>query len=150
MVARSTREGIAASDDEVAGADLGEAEAHERYRQAIERASGTPPDASHARRCNARDTRYGNPRDRAMARHSVPAMSANARPRLVCLPSRDGDFADRVEDAMATDRAPHSPPELEAALRADYPSVKVRASELEGLRTPVWYVYRDGSFPWSD
>jgi hypothetical protein len=42
------------------------------------------------------------------------------------------------------------PAEFQAALRPSYPSVTVRPSVLEGLRTPTWYVYRDGSFPWSD
>jgi len=42
------------------------------------------------------------------------------------------------------------PAELQAALRQVNPSVLVRPSVLDGLRTPTWYVYRDGSFPWSD
>jgi hypothetical protein len=42
------------------------------------------------------------------------------------------------------------PPGLAAALQKGYPDVLVRASELSGLRTPTWYVYRDGHFPWSD
>jgi hypothetical protein len=40
------------------------------------------------------------------------------------------------------------PAKFQTALRAAYPRVLVRPSELEGLRTPTWYVYRDGSFPW--
>jgi hypothetical protein len=77
-------------------------------------------------------------------------MSGEPRVRLVCLPSWDGDFATRVGIVMTGDRPPGSPVELETALHPEYPSVKVRASELSGLRTPTWYVYRDGSFPWSE
>jgi hypothetical protein len=36
------------------------------------------------------------------------------------------------------------------ALKPAYPGILVRPSVLEGLRTPTWYVYRDGHFPWSD
>ncbi len=42
------------------------------------------------------------------------------------------------------------PTDLQAALRQTYPSALVRPSELSGLRTPTWYVYRDGTFPWPD
>lgn len=73
-------------------------------------------------------------------------MSTEVRPCVVCLPSWDADFASSVDAAMV--RAPESPPELEYALRSDYPSVKVRESELSGLRSPTWYAYRDGHFPW--
>ena len=68
-------------------------------------------------------------------------------PRLVCLPSWDDDFADDVDALMAVDLPPGSTPELEDALRSAYPSVKVRQSELSGLRTPTWYAYRDGELP---
>jgi hypothetical protein len=77
-------------------------------------------------------------------------MSREARARLVCLPSPDPDFAIQVEATMALDAAIRSPLQLEAALRPRFPFVKVRESELSGLRTPTWYVYRDGSFPWSE
>jgi hypothetical protein len=72
----------------------------------------------------------------------------SARPRLVCLPSRDHQFTARVELVLAGMPDARQPAELEAALRDTYPSVVVRASELSGLRTPTWYVYRDGTFPW--
>ena len=71
-------------------------------------------------------------------------------PRLVCLPSWDGGFRTHVETVIAGNRDVASPPELEAALRAEYSAAVVRASELSGLRTPTWYVYRDGHFPWRD
>jgi hypothetical protein len=68
--------------------------------------------------------------------------------RLVCLPTRDLAFADDANAEMAAHPDFHAPDQLQAALRPAYPSVLVRASELSGLRTPTWYVYRDGSFPW--
>lgn len=68
--------------------------------------------------------------------------------RLVCLPTRDIAFADHVRKVMATMPTIEDPADLQTALRPAYPSVLVRASELSGLRTPTWYVYRDGSFPW--
>ena len=74
----------------------------------------------------------------------------STRPRLVCLPSRDRDFAAHVEAVLVASPKIQEPAELQAALRPDYPRVLVRASELSGLRTPTWYVYRDGSFPWSE
>ena len=71
----------------------------------------------------------------------------STRPRLVCLPSRDREFSRHVEAIVAA--SPElAPAELQVALRSTYPAVLVRPSELSGLRTPTWYVYRDGSFPW--
>jgi hypothetical protein len=77
-------------------------------------------------------------------------MAPVARPRLVCLPSWDARFAMRAESVMAAGPEVATPADLEAALRPEYPDVKVRQSELSGLRTPTWYVYRDGNFPWAD
>jgi hypothetical protein len=51
---------------------------------------------------------------------------------------------------MATIGDVEDPADLQAALRPTYPSALVRPSVLEGLRTPTWYVYRDGGFPWPD
>jgi len=68
--------------------------------------------------------------------------------RLVCLPTRDSEFADHVDAVMAGIPDVEDPAEFQTALRVIYPDVLVRASVLEGLRTPTWYVYRDGSFPW--
>jgi hypothetical protein len=42
VVVQSTRQDLAVSDDDVAVADIGEVEAHERYRNAVERASAKP------------------------------------------------------------------------------------------------------------
>jgi hypothetical protein len=70
--------------------------------------------------------------------------------RLVCLPTRDTAFADYADSVMGMMGDVEDPAEFQAALRPSYPSVTVRPSVLEGLRTPTWYVYRDGSFPWSD
>ena len=78
---------------------------------------------------------------------SVDEVSSHVR--LVCLPSRDPAFADHVESVMAMMADVDDPAEFQDALRPTYPKVLVRPSELEGLRTPTWYVYRDGTFPWS-
>ena len=69
-------------------------------------------------------------------------------PRLVCLPSWDGDFDVHVAAVMANSPEIGTPRELEMALHPNYPSAKVHESQLSGLRTPTWYVYRDGTFPW--
>jgi hypothetical protein len=83
------------------------------------------------------------------ARSTVDAeMSSHVR--LVCLPTRDIGFAERVDEVMALMPAVNEPAELQDALRDTYPKVIVRPSELEGLRTPTWYVYRDGHFPWPE
>jgi hypothetical protein len=42
------------------------------------------------------------------------------------------------------------PADFEGALRGSYPRVIVRPSVLDGLRSPTWYVYRDGHFPWPE
>lgn len=75
---------------------------------------------------------------------------AAGRARLICLPTRDVAFAEAVEAVMSDRPDIVDPAGLEAALRPGHPHVVVRASELSGLRTPTWYVYRDGHFPWSD
>ena len=70
--------------------------------------------------------------------------SDSARPRLVCFPSSDVRF---VEDVYAVMDATgvRSPDALEVALRPTYPRVVVRDVDLIGLRSPAWYVYRDGT-----
>ena len=73
----------------------------------------------------------------------------SGRVLLVCIPSWDREFRGYVEAVLAASPEIDCPPELEVALRPRYPSVKVRESELSGLRTPTWYAYRDGHFPWS-
>jgi hypothetical protein len=71
------------------------------------------------------------------------------RPRLVCVPSRDSHFAARVEAVIAASPELEEPADLQDALRPLYRRVLVRPSELSGLSTPTWYVYREGHFPWS-
>jgi hypothetical protein len=66
--------------------------------------------------------------------------------RAICVPSSDSDFAHAVNRAMASDRI-QSRSQLEDALRAEYPDVRVRARELSGEPGITWYVYRDRAFP---
>jgi hypothetical protein len=74
-----------------------------------------------------------------------------ARPRLLCFPSRDVDFAAAADAAMGQNPEVDQPAALQAALRPSYPRVLVQPSVLEGaLRSPTWYVYRDGRFAWQD
>lgn len=70
--------------------------------------------------------------------------------RLICLPTRDIRFAERVDAVMAKMPEVDDPADFERALRASYPRVIVRPSVLDGLRSPTWYVYRDGHFPWPE
>ena len=70
--------------------------------------------------------------------------------RLICLPSWDATFVDHVQGVVASAVDTGTPETLMTALRPAYPGVLVRASVLEGLRAPTWYVYRDGHFPWGD
>jgi hypothetical protein len=65
---------------------------------------------------------------------------------LFCLPSSDRLFAITV-DEVAQPMTLESPHELEDALCALYPNVSVHRRELEGERTPIWYVYRERTFP---
>ena len=74
-------------------------------------------------------------------------MGTLSRPRIICLPSWDGAFGAAVDGLMAASPDIESAPQLELALVSMYPAVKVHESELSGLRTPTWYVYRDGTFP---
>lgn len=74
-------------------------------------------------------------------------MGSLGRPLIICLPSWDAAFGGTVDAVMAASPDIDSPPDLELALGPTYPLVKVHESELSGLRTPTWYVYRDGTFP---
>jgi hypothetical protein len=58
-------------------------------------------------------------------------------------PRDDADFVARV-DAAALGAA--SPEELQKRLRATHSRAVVRARDLSGDSTQVWYVYRDGSW----
>jgi hypothetical protein len=70
--------------------------------------------------------------------------SRSPRPRLVCLPSSDGEFRRIVEQAVTGEiRAPW---QLERELRAFYPLARVRSRELSGEQGITWYVYRDPEF----
>lgn len=69
-----------------------------------------------------------------------------ARPVIVCIPSTDRPFCDRVR-ALAGSLSPLTPRALELALRSVYPAVLVRPSVLTGTVLITWYVYRDRAFP---
>ena len=72
--------------------------------------------------------------------------AAPSRPRLFCLPSSDRLFATIVEE-VAESLTLESTDELEDVLRPMYPNAAVHRRELEGERTPIWYVYRERTFP---
>ena len=60
---------------------------------------------------------------------------------LVINPRSDDEFVGFVShEAMTAENAAA----LQANLRLRYPRAVVRPRELEGERTEVWYVYRDG------
>jgi hypothetical protein len=61
---------------------------------------------------------------------------------LVLNPREDTSFVALAEAIVA--EGVDSPGELEGKLRPHYPSVVVRARELEGETFTIWYVYRDG------
>jgi hypothetical protein len=60
---------------------------------------------------------------------------------LVVNPRNDEDFVRFVQQQA---RSVESASELQARLRPRHPQVVVRPRELDGERTDVWYVYRDG------
>jgi len=60
---------------------------------------------------------------------------------LVINPRTDDEFVGLVSREAA---AAESAAALQASLRQRYPRAVVRPRELEGERTEVWYVYRDG------
>jgi hypothetical protein len=72
--------------------------------------------------------------------------AVSARPRLICFPSSDEVFA-TIVDEVARDAPLQATDELEDALRPMYPNVAVHRRELEGEPTPIWYVYRERTFP---
>jgi hypothetical protein len=72
--------------------------------------------------------------------------AAVSRPHLFCLPSSDRLFATVVEE-IAELLTLQSTRELEDVLRPIYPNVAVHRRELEGEPTPIWYVYREQTFP---
>lgn len=60
---------------------------------------------------------------------------------LVVNPRSDEEFVEFVQQQA---RQVESASALQARLRVRYPQAVVRPRELEGERTEVWYVYRDG------
>lgn len=72
----------------------------------------------------------------------------DSRPRLVCIPSQDADFAAHANRLLGViERSPaglDTPGELERRLRLTYPTAVVRARHplagLSPLDAPVWYV----------
>ncbi len=64
---------------------------------------------------------------------------------LIINPANDASFVEAV-DSVYKDAATIA--ELESRLRVRYPHATVRARQLSGETTQVWYVYRDGS--WTD
>jgi hypothetical protein len=63
------------------------------------------------------------------------------RPDLITNPADDVAFRDHAEAALIEGQ---SVAEFQEILRRDYPSAVVRARDLAGERSVVWYVYRDG------
>jgi hypothetical protein len=62
---------------------------------------------------------------------------------FVINPRRDADFVATVEAEGPT---AESPAAFELSLRARYPRAVVRPRQLEGERSEVWYVYREGTW----
>ena len=64
------------------------------------------------------------------------------RPTLILNPVADRDFIAFAEQQL--DAGVSTVQEFERRLRVRYPRAAVRARELSGERTTVWYVYREG------
>ena len=64
--------------------------------------------------------------------------------RTVCIPSSDSLFSDIVNATLVARPEISRPDELAAALRKEYPEVRVRPRELSGEAQLIWYVYRNG------
>jgi hypothetical protein len=62
-------------------------------------------------------------------------------PNVVINPRDDTAFVDAVETER---QSAGSPEALEDVLRAAYPDTVVRPRQLDGERSRIWYVYRDG------
>jgi hypothetical protein len=62
---------------------------------------------------------------------------------FVINPRRDADFVTVVEREGPTAESPGA---LQTILRQRYPRAVVRPRQLEGERTEVWYVYREGTW----
>jgi len=70
-------------------------------------------------------------------------MTETQRPTLVTNPADDVAFRDAAEAALQEGQ---SVAELQEILRRTYPRAVVRARDLAGERSVVWYVYRDGQW----
>lgn len=68
-------------------------------------------------------------------------------PALIINPLSDHEFVRFVRQKVS---ATGSPDELQALLRTQYEGAVVRKRELSGETTPVWYVFRDGSWTSAD
>ena len=66
--------------------------------------------------------------------------------RTICFPSSDAAFASAVERAMASETIRFRW-QLEDALRAHYPEVRVAVREISGEPGITWYAYRDRLLP---
>ncbi len=63
------------------------------------------------------------------------------RPSLVTNPANDAEFTAAADAALQEGQ---SVAEFQQLLRRDYPRAVVRARDLAGERSLVWYVYREG------
>jgi hypothetical protein len=72
---------------------------------------------------------------------TAASMTDTQRPTLITNPATDIAFRDHAESVL---REGQSVAELQQLLRGDYPRAVVRARDLAGERSVVWYVYRDG------
>jgi hypothetical protein len=70
------------------------------------------------------------------------------RPVIVTNPANDRHFRALIESGLRSGAM--RPDDLEQLLRTRYPMAVVRPRELEGERTPIWYVYREGHWISSD
>ncbi|MEA2633124.1 MAG: hypothetical protein QOE66_3343 [Chloroflexota bacterium] len=70
-------------------------------------------------------------------------MTETQRPSLVTNPADDVAFRDAADAALEEGQ---SVAELQEILRHRYPRAVVRARDLAGERSVVWYVYRDGKW----
>ena len=65
------------------------------------------------------------------------------RPVLVINPRSDAPFESFVRERLTQNGSP-APSDLEARIRARFPSAVVRERMLANEPIAVWYVYRDG------
>lgn len=70
------------------------------------------------------------------------------RPVLIVNPATDEAFSAHAEYELDVDG--HDPKAFQARLRRRYPQAVVRARELSGESTVIWYVYRDGHWTRSE